>query len=289
MRNDGCIIEQKKVLGGLQAESPFLNSWIATQKSQAGIAIAKELHENILNHQIECRFQRTVKAIEKNSDSFTVITEAVTQNGFLEEASLKEDLAITSKIVVIASGVYAATGNLKPTENMIFGPGKKIIETSFENKRVAILGGGDNAFENYFFIKERGAKAVHIFARSIRARKEFLERVTPNDVFFGHHSIDEDQLRVNQQSYDYIVVMYGWMPAIFFIKNLKLECDSKGFLQTDAQCQASIKNIFAIGEVTQKMYPCCVTAMAEGVTAAKAIQHELEHESTKRFIEKLQQ
>ncbi|MGO1766500.1 MAG: NAD(P)/FAD-dependent oxidoreductase, partial [Advenella sp.] len=52
-------------------------------------------------------------------------------------------------------------------ENVLVGPGKHVANYEFALKDVAILGGGDNAFENALFLKERGAKSVHIYARTL--------------------------------------------------------------------------------------------------------------------------
>lgn len=45
-----------------------------------------------------------------------------------------------------------------------------------------------------------------------------------------------------------------------------------GFVITDENCETPVAGIFAIGEVANRMHPCVVTSMADGVVAAKAIQ-----------------
>ncbi|EKD71010.1 MAG: FAD-dependent pyridine nucleotide-disulfide oxidoreductase [uncultured bacterium] len=46
-----------------------------------------------------------------------------------------------------------------------------------------------------------------------------------------------------------------------------------GFILTDNFCCTPIKNIYAIGEGANRMPPCVVTSMADGVVAAKAIHY----------------
>ena len=112
--------------------------------------------------------------------------------------------------MVLAGGVVPRTGGLLTRGPMLIGPGRVISESNFEGKSVAILGGGDNAFENYQFIKKRGAKAVHIYARTLRARAELLEAVPPEHVTEGAYTLREEASSVNGVGYDRIVVLYGY-------------------------------------------------------------------------------
>jgi thioredoxin reductase len=187
--------------------------------------------------------------------------------------------------LVLASGVRPADGGFRASENLLIGPGKQIAHRDFRDQSVAILGGGDNAFENYEFIRARGARSVHIFARSIRARREFLERIPPEDTSVGPYEVEAEAMTVAGQRYDVIVVLYGWTPALEFMRDHPLARDERGFVVTDRDStESSIRNVFAIGEVAQRMHPCCVTSMADGVVAAKEIQRRSEMGSTDAFM-----
>jgi thioredoxin reductase len=48
--------------------------------------------------------------------------------------------------------------------------------------------------------------------------------------------------------------------------------NESGFIYTDTFCETPVPGIYAIGEAANRMYPCVVTSMADGVVAAKAIQ-----------------
>lgn len=83
----------------------------------------------------------------------------------------------------------------------------------------------------------------------------------------------------NQQEHDAayasLTIDSGWqanLPQAFRnFKNKLLKQD--GFIMTDANCETPVSGIFAIGEAANRMPPCVVTAMADGVVAAKAIQN----------------
>lgn len=128
------------------------------------------------------------------------------------------------------------------------------------------------------------ARRVRIFARNIRARKSFLDRVPPEDVIIGEATIKASRNQVNGERYDAIIVLYGWTTHTPFLSRLQPARDPNGFILTDEHCETSESGVFAIGEVAHRMHPCCVTAMADGVVAAKAIQKRLEQGAVARFL-----
>jgi thioredoxin reductase (NADPH) len=106
----------------------------------------------------------------------------------------------------------------------------------------------------------------------------FTTRVAPGDVSIGPYVVDPVSIHVDDLSYDVLLVMYGWEPVPLFAGQLGLQRDAKGFLAVDFQtCETNLPGIFAVGEVTSRSHPSVVTAMADGITAAKAIQREIEH------------
>lgn len=266
------IIERRPVLGGLQNDSPYSNRWIATVMGRTGDEVAREIHQHILSHDIECMFNTTVEKV----------TRAKGGKGFVVAHSGGAE--IRAATVVLASGVRSATGGLRAAFNVIVGPGHEVASGSCAGKSVAVLGGGDSAFENYLFLKERGARRVHIYARSVRARQEFIEKVPPADVSLGEYQVDQDRSLIDGEHYDMIVVLYGWTPQLEYVSDLGLGRDAHGRVVTGPDCDTSVSGVFAIGEVAQRTHPCCVTAMADGVVAAKAIQRMLEKDSLRRFV-----
>ncbi len=96
-----------------------------------------------------------------------------------------------------------------------------------------------------------------------------------------------DSIAVNAANQDYnervktrAVTLRGsrkWqanLPNVFEAHREKL-LDKRGFIATDAHCLTPLANIYAIGEVANRMPPCVSTSMADGVVAAKAIQDTL--------------
>lgn len=267
------IVEQRSNLGGLQNESPYINTWIAVSQGFTGQETAKNIQANISSHDIPLYLNSTVTHVESVENGFRV--------HFENNQKLSHTLFASN--LVIASGVKPASGGLQPTNNLLIGPGKQIANYTFTDKNVAILGGGDSAFENYEFIKQKNPNLVHIYARhddkhTLKVRREFLERIPPRDVYCyeGPLNIDTENNIINKTKYDTIVTLFGWtanLPSLSF--DIKL--DEKGFVKTHPDtAESSQPGVYAIGEIAHRAHPCCTTAMADGVVAAKAIQYKSE-------------
>ena len=92
----------------------------------------------------------------------------------------------------------------------------------------------------------------------------------------GPYLVDPTTKTVNGSAYDLLIVLYGWEAQANFATHLALEHNAKGFIATEHDtAQTSQVGVYAIGEVAQRMHPCIVTAFADGVVAAKAIEARL--------------
>lgn len=126
-------------------------------------------------------------------------------------------------------------------------------------------------------MRNRGARAVHLYARSVRAQQQWVLRAGKEGVRIGPYQVDPATRSVDGQRYDLILVFYGWEPQAAFADSLQLARDARGYIRTDfATAETSVPDIYAIGEVAHRMHPCVVTSMADGVVAAKAIQRRWE-------------
>lgn len=276
-----CIIEKHEKIGGLFRDSPYPEKWTSiVQAGIAGTELAKQMHKTIENNNICCFFNCTVVDVDVVNSHYSV--------GVRDINNL--ELTIEAPYLVVATGAMPKAGQFLPNERIILGPSFNVYTQDFQGKRVAIFGGGDNAFENYYFVRSKGAAIVNIYARSIRASKRFLDSAPVENVFLGDFSLKND-MQVGNQQYDIFIVMYGWEPSISFLDKFNLERDNRGYIKTALHtAETSIQNIYAIGEVANRMHPCCVTSLADGVVAAKAIQKKIEagvcQDFMKRVLEK---
>lgn len=265
-----ALVDKNKQCGGLQLNNPWTNTWIATSSKATGKSVAKELHDSAVSHGCTLFLGQTAEGASPVEDGWSV--------------SLADGQALQGKALVLAGGVTPASGGLKSRANLLIGPGEQVAKTDFTGSTVAILGGGDSAFENYGFVKNQGAARVHIYARTLSARAEQLERVPPEDVFVGGYLFDEDTNTVDGVRYDQVLVLYGYEANRAALLGLKPALKLRNFVQTDPDCRTTLPNVWAIGELANRAHPCCVTAMADGVIAAKSIQRALESSTTSRYL-----
>ncbi|MCD8564913.1 MAG: NAD(P)/FAD-dependent oxidoreductase [Burkholderiaceae bacterium] len=266
---DPLLLEATDRIGGLAARNPFADIWTVTSPNQTGVQVADQIARQVRAAGVDTWFDSQVRSIGRRPDSFEVRL----------QRGEHEPMAVVAKTLVLATGVRPRElpgHEGKQYSGVIVGPGEQIMGTNFAGSSVALLGGGDNAFENYEFVKERGARVAHIYARTVRAQKQFVDRVPASDLITGSVTVDPVSQTVNGHPYDWILVLYGWQPNIDFLSGLSVALDARGFVQTDMQTtQTSADAVYAIGEVAQRMHPCVPTAMADGVVAAKAIEARL--------------
>ena len=112
----------------------------------------------------------------------------------------------------------------------------------------------------------------------IEERSMLEGRVVLGDgVRIGPYRVDPAARSVDGRRYDLILVFYGWEPQAGFADSLQLARDARGYIRTDfATAETSVPDIYAVGEVANRMHPCVVTSLADGVVAAKAIQRRWE-------------
>lgn len=273
------LLEASDQVGGLSARNPFYDLWTPTLSGRTGIDIARDMASQLEASGAEVWLNSPVKTVVKNAECPSQ-NQTQARPSFM--ISVQHDgrlIDIDARTAVVATGVkprHLQPGASASWPDVIIGPGEQIMQQDFAGKSVALLGGGDNAFENYAFAKTNGAKQAHIYARSIRAQKQFVSRVSASDVHIGPYVVDPTSKTVNGNAYDLLIVLYGWEAQTNFTTHLALEHNAKGFIATEQDtAQTSQVGVYAIGEVAQRMHPCIVTAFADGVVAAKAIEAQL--------------
>jgi thioredoxin reductase (NADPH) len=260
------IIEQKNNLGGLQSINPYINNWMAGVNHLTGYDIAKNIEIHIQQLKLPILFNSIISSVKQKNDGFELIVNQKT---------------ILCSFIVIATGVVPCAGDFISNSQVIIGPGTEIDQFDFKNKKVAVFGGGDNAADNYRYIKAKKPQLCHVYARTIRARQNLWCHLDRNDFFLKEYHANQKNMCVMHQNmmryYDIFVVLYGWQAQIpEALSPFKEQLfNNKNFIEVDANRETKIPGIFAAGEVTHLMHPCVITAMADGVMVAKAIEHQI--------------
>ncbi len=263
---DPLLVERRGRLGGLQNESPYENDWLAGLVGLTGQDFAAKLDGQLRAAGVRIRADSEVTAIDGQEGAFRATLRGGDAAG-----------TVKTRFLVAATGVRAEDGGLSGYPGVIVGPGRPVDTADFTNRRVAILGGGDNAFENHGIISRAGAASVTVFARSLRARRDLQAQVPGSDLRCGPYAVDAARLTVAGEVFDRLVVLYGWRPNNELFAGLSPALDGKGYIRTHRDtAESSVPGLYALGELANRHHPCCATALADGVTAARAIQMRIE-------------
>lgn len=268
------LLEASSQVGGLCLVHPFPDDWNASLPNHTGPEVARNFEISLHRADVPVLLSTPVESVQGGTEGAFFVR---TRNGKYFSGSH----------VVLATGTRARTfddaetqcvaDRNRPFPGVLVGPGDHIVAENFKGRKVAVLGGGDNGFENALYALDHGAAEVNIFARTVRAQHQFVQRMPADQVVVGDYEVDPTARTVNGRAYDLILVFYGWEPCADFADGLSLARSQRGYIQTDmATAQTSCERVYAVGEVAQRFHPCVVTAMADGVTAAKAIQARIE-------------
>ncbi|OZI20752.1 oxidoreductase [Bordetella genomosp. 9] len=265
------LVEAGVRLGGLENDNPFRDDWIAVLPGVTGQQVAANIAQSVAAARVPALTRHRARRVARAGRGFDVMLE--TADGTPAQ--------LHGRFLVIATGVRArGLPGAEPGQQwpgVLVGPGVAIHEQDYRGLSVAILGGGDNGFENYAYVRGRGAREVHLYSRTVRARSQLVAAAATPDLHVGDYVVEPNARSVNGRRYDLILVFYGWEPQAAFADGLQLERDARGYITTEpATARTSAAGVYAIGEVANRMHPCVVTSMADGVVAAKAIQAELE-------------
>jgi thioredoxin reductase len=247
------LLEDSGILGGLQTRSPYENLWIPGVQGKTGQQVAASIARHAADVGADTRINSRVQNVAAENGGFRVTT-------------AQGDL--TASFVVVATGSTPRTGGFKPAANVAIGPGVPMEALDVKGRKVAILGGGDNAFDQAKFVRDRGGQVTLFSRKQPRAQKLLQDLVPDIRVVTGPYRASQSRMTVNGEKFDCFGVQYGFEAVV--PEGLKLR-RQKGYIRVDRFGETSVKGVFACGEVTDFWHPCVTTSAAHGVQVAKQI------------------
>jgi thioredoxin reductase (NADPH) len=198
--------------------------------------------------------------------------------------------------VVVATGASALWLGLE-SETRLRGRGVSACATCdgffFRDREIAVVGGGDTAFEEATFLT-RFASKVHLLHRrdAFRASKIMVDRALANpkievhlntavEEVLGDAKVEGLLLRDTESGAQTEVPMEGLFIAIGYKPNTDvfrdwLEVDPMGYLVVKDETGSAIEGVFIAGDVHDHRYRQAVTAAADGCKAAIDAERWLE-------------
>lgn len=249
------LLEASAQLGGLQTRSPYENLWIPGVQGKTGQQVAASLADHAAAVGVDARLNSPVVCVSADG------REVTTAEGIFSPPYL-----------VIATGSQLRTGGFTASERIIIGPGEQMEALEVKGKRVAIFGGGDNAFDQARFVRDRGGE-VTIFSRNPpRAHKLLQDMISDVPLVIGSYQADHNAMTVNGEAFSAFGVMFGFVAVV--PEGLTLDLDN-GYVRVDRFGETSLPGVYACGEVTDFWHPCVTTAAAHGIHVAKQISIRL--------------
>jgi thioredoxin reductase (NADPH) len=194
---------------------------------------------------------------------------------------------LRSKAVIVATGAKPSLLGV-PGEKEFFGKGVSYCATCdgpfFKARTVAVIGGGDTAVKEAYFLSKIASKVYLIHRRdALRAEKILQEKVmkAPKIEILWSHILKEvtgDKSGVNgivvedlkssekkELGLEGAFIFVGIDPATGFVD---VEKDERGFIKADERMETSVPGIYAAGDCRTTPLLQVSTAVGDGAIAA---------------------
>lgn len=161
----------------------------------------------------------------------------------------------------------------------------------YQNQTVAIVGGGNSAFEEAIYLskickkviilnRSTSFKADQVLVDEVKKIKNIKIRNNTEIVSFEGNEKSLTHLQINENNkikklkVQGCFIFIGYIPATSFIKNLDI-LEKNGYIKTDANRRTEKKNIYAAGDIIEKDTYQIVTAASDGAIAATSCIRDL--------------
>ena len=201
-----------------------------------------------------------------------------------------------AQAVIVATGASALWLGLE-SETRLRGRGVSACATCdgffFRDREIAVVGGGDTAFEEATYLT-RFATKVHLLHRrdTFRASKIMIDRarahpkieIHPNtavEEVLGESKVDALRLmdtatgEASTMPVDGLFIAIGYQPNTEAIRDW-LEVDEAGYLIVHDETGSKVDGVFIAGDVHDHRYRQAVTAAGDGCKAAIDAERWLE-------------
>jgi thioredoxin reductase (NADPH) len=201
-----------------------------------------------------------------------------------------------AQAVIVATGASALWLGLD-SETRLRGRGVSACATCdgffFKDREIAVVGGGDTAFEEAIYLT-RFATKVHLLHRrdTFRASKIMVDRALAHPKIDVHPNVAVEEVLGNDKVHGIVLrdtntgdkeempiegvfIAIGYEPNTAAFRDW-LEVDEKGYLVIRDETGSNIEGVFIAGDVHDHRYRQAVTAAGDGCKAAIDAERWLE-------------
>lgn len=232
------------------------------------------------------KFEEQAKSSGAIIDEFdTIVSVNFTNNEKIVET---QNYIYICKVVIIASGSKRRELPI-PEESKFHGNGIHYCElcdgAMYENKHIAVVGGGNSALLAVKFLSKYASKITMIHQSDVlQGEKKIQDEIFSNpkvEIIWNSRiihangennisSITIKNLKTNETSnldVDGIFVYIGLIPQTELFKDF-INLDKYGSIIADENTKTNIEGVFAVGDVRTKSFRQLTTATSDGTIAA---------------------
>jgi thioredoxin reductase (NADPH) len=294
------IIERDAVLGGMARRSPYPNEGLLGRPGETARENAEAFARHIGRISVETWVGARPQRLCRARDGRFQLDLAF---GGAASSSCPQTQALSAAAIVIATGTrfggeewldrvdnarrMAERGRVHLGAPWAGEPGADL------GSHVAVIGGGDNAFDVARMLVEKGVRVTIVMrSQAAKAQPLLVQRLdkhqssgmaqilAPRTVRALEDAHSKVRLRLDDGDHldaDHVVLLVGYRPNTdeSWMAALALEKDHRGYVVTDGNMETSCPGAFAVGDVANPVHPCIATAVATGTMAAREIGKRL--------------
>jgi thioredoxin reductase (NADPH) len=289
------LIEKEAALGGMARRSPYPNEWLLGRAGETARENAAAFVHHIRRTAVETWLRATPQRVWRDGEDRFGLE--------IARATPQAPQSVSAPVIVIATGTtFRGEEWLDSVENaralaqkgrVHLGPPWAGEPAAALKSHVAVIGGGDNAFDVSRMLIEKGVRATLIMrSPRPRAQPRLVARLRAHEPSGKAQILAQRTVMAMQDAgakvrlqlsggeeieTDDVVVLFGYRPASdqSWLSGLALTTDSEGYLEVDGDMETSERGVFAVGDIVNPAHPCIATAIASGTMAAREIGRRL--------------
>lgn len=286
------VVEVAGQAGGLQNLNFLANDWVLGQTGQTGPMLAARFVDHAAAAGVSVRTGVRSLRLSGAAGAFRL---ELDDGGRIDCGAVLVATGTRYRAEEVLAGVPGFTGI--DSGRIAYGPYAFANLGAQAGRRVLIVGGGDNAFENARLLAPAAAM-VHLVVRSRPRAQQGLAAAVAAGEAAGRcrvyqparlHSLSGAaegiavELAVAGRSERFVVdrihVLAGYEPNTAFIAETfapelraALRLDAHRYLLVDAAGRTGAPGIYAAGDVCNPEFPSVVSALAQGALVARTIE-----------------
>lgn len=269
------LLIESKIIGGQITNTPNIENYLGL-----GDIDTYDYIENIKNHAMQFAPEAIV---------YDEVSEIVDIDKGIKILKTADGEEYQTKSLILSMGASTRKANIKG-EAEFMGRGVSTCATCdgafFRDKEVAIVGGGESAFEEALFLTRFVSKIYLVHRRQgFRASEIAIKRLKDTgkvefildsviDEIYGEAKVLGIKIKnvltndITDKKIDGVFMFIGHDPNTSIVENTTLELSESKYIKTDINMHTNIDGVFACGDIIEKNVRQLISAAGDGAVAA---------------------